>query len=223
MSGVRVLLFLLSALLGLAGLSAPAWGGEGAAMVTGEVMVTGEAAVPPRGFVDFCRRHPQDCAARTSVPVSVVLNPARMAELDRVQRTVAARVRWADDGARHGVADFWDYPGPGGQGDCEDSALEKRRRLIALGWPRSALLLAGVQLPDGRYHVVLVVVGDGGSGDGEWVLDDRFDGVVPWTRPPYRWLLRQSRLDESAWVVVEPSGSPAAVAPDPRKPACWLP
>jgi len=48
--------------------------------------------------------------------------------------------------------------GPLGEryGDCNNYALEKRRELIALGWPRAALLLAAAVTETGEGHLVLV-------------------------------------------------------------------
>ena len=53
------------------------------------------------------------------------------------------------------------------QGDCKEFALAKRSRLIDLGWPASALLIAIAHVPSGELHAVLIVVTD----DGDLVLD----------------------------------------------------
>ena len=48
------------------------------------------------------------------------------------------------------------------------------------------------------HHVVLVVGTDGG----DYVLDNRYPRVLPWHRLPYRWLKRQSRGAEAAWMTI---------------------
>ena len=157
-------------------------------------MPVGASASPPRGFVDFCQRHPGDCRQTTLAPRTVHLTAGRSAELERVQIAVNRRIFYTRDSANYGRRDYWNYPFL--FGDCEDFALEKRRRLIGLGWPRSALLLTTVRMRSGSRHVVLAVVTD----QGERVLDNYADSVVAWQALDYEWLGRQSRFDESAWV-----------------------
>ncbi len=64
------------------------------------------------------------------------LTAERADQLADVQWAGNGRVRAADDIDQYGSREFWAYP-QAGYGDCEDFALEKRRRLIALGWPKS--------------------------------------------------------------------------------------
>jgi len=148
------------------------------------------------GFVDFCRRHAEECGARTAQPQSTPLTAARLAELARVQTAVNRDVAYRPDSYTFGKSDFWEFPFV--YGDCEDIALKKRRELVRLGWPRENLLLALVGLPQGGLHMVLVVVTD----RGELVLDNLHRQVTVAARLDYRWLSRQSRRDESAWVTV---------------------
>lgn len=157
-------------------------------------MMVGGSVMPPQGFVDFCRRHPADCRQTTDAPRVVRLNERRAAELEGVQRAVNHRVFYSQDSANYGRLEHWAYPYL--MGDCEDYALEKRRRLIALGWPRSALLLTAARMPGGSGHLVLVAVTD----QGELVLDNFIDAVVHWKSVNYKWLVRQSPFDESRWV-----------------------
>lgn len=90
--------------------------------------------------------------------------------------------------------------GPLGEryGDCNNYALEKRRELIALGWPRAALLLAAAVTETGEGHLVLVAR----TGEGDLVLDNRLASTVDWDRLPYRWASRQSEVSAALWVSI---------------------
>ena len=156
----------------------------------------GHVVSPPAGFVDFCRRHADECSARTAVPQSSHLTSARLAELVRVQNTVNHAVTYRPDSFTFGKRDYWEIPFV--YGDCEDIALKKRRELVRLGWPREDLLLTLVGLPAGGLHVVLVVVTD----HGDLVLDNLHRKVTVPGRLNYRWLSRQSRRNESTWVAI---------------------
>lgn len=167
-------------------------GGARASVVADE----GVRVAPPAGFVDFCRRHAADCRAQTERPERTRLTSARLAELVRVQGTVNRDVAYRPDSYTFGRSDYWEYPFV--YGDCEDIALRKRRDLVRLGWPRENLSLALVALSDGRLHMVLVVA----THLGDLVLDNLHRQVTVPARLGYRWLSRQSRHDESAWVTL---------------------
>jgi predicted transglutaminase-like cysteine proteinase len=183
---------LLVFLLALAALARPA---------AAAPMATGAAVVPPAGFIGFCARHLSECSgART--PVVVALTPERRHELEAVQAEVNASIRPREDPAH-----VWDYPADG-TGDCNKFALAKRRALIALGWPREALLLTAALTEGGEGHLVLLVRTDAG----DLVLDNRLAPVVDWTRLPYRWLSRQSARNPALWVGILPAAQTLADA-----------
>ena len=159
-------------------------------------MTIGGGALPPMGFIDFCKRHPDSCSKVRSRPEGVELTRQRYAQLHDVQADVNRRVRPRRDVDQYGRLEHWAYPGQ--YGDCEDYALEKRRRLIALGWPRSALLMALAEIKKNDHHLVLVVA----TSKGDYVLDNRYRRVLPWDELPYRWLKRQSQEAEAAWMTI---------------------
>ena len=159
-------------------------------------MAVGAKVMPPIGFIEFCIRYPGECSEVTAMPRPVTLTPQRLTELDRVQWEVNRQVRPREDLDQYGKAEYWNYPGR--FGDCEDYALEKRRRLIALGWPKSALLLASAENDDGDMHLVLVAV----TSKGDYVLDNRYRRALPWDSVPYKWFKRQSQHKESTWVTI---------------------
>ena len=170
-------------------------------------MPVGALVPPPGGFIGFCARHMQECAGSVATPAAVQLTAARRAELDEVQARVNAAVQYRDD-PQH----VWDYP-VNGTGDCNKYALEKRRELIALGWPRDALLLTTAMTEHDEAHLVLVAR----TSDGDLVLDSRLAPVVDWTRLPYRWLAQQSPQSPALWVTLQTGVATAdAGVPDAR-------
>ncbi|WP_163609120.1 transglutaminase-like cysteine peptidase, partial [Klebsiella pneumoniae] len=90
---------------------------------------------------------------------------------------------------------YWTYP-VDGKGDCEDLVLEKKRRLIALGVPREALLITVVRDLNGDGHAILTVVTD----RGDYVLDNFSNEVKLWHETGYRFIKRQAQTDANQWV-----------------------
>jgi len=75
--------------------------------------------------------------------------------------------------------------------DCDSKAMQKRNMLIAAGVPISCLGMACCWDETGGYHAVLMVY----TRKGEYVLDNRRDGVVPWRKLPYKWDKRFDPVD----------------------------
>ncbi|MCK0195591.1 transglutaminase-like cysteine peptidase [Ancylobacter sp. 6x-1] len=147
----------------------------------------------PQGWVAFCRENAGDCQPRPSPPVA--LTQRRWDQLFRVNAAVNGSVRNVEE--RPGQ-DVWRYPADG-TGDCEDYVLEKRRRLIAAGWPPGALLITTARTRAGIGHAVLIVRTD----IGEFVLDNNDIGVKPWTDVPYTLLARQSAANPQIWAALQ--------------------
>ncbi|MFN4090248.1 MAG: transglutaminase-like cysteine peptidase [Alphaproteobacteria bacterium] len=157
-------------------------------------MRTAAATLPPKGFVDFCRRFPAECSEIADPAGPVALSADRWAELEAVNRAVNRGIRYVSDQRRHGRSEYWTLPD--GAGDCEDLALEKRRQLVELGWPRDSLLIALATIPRVGGHAVLVAVTD----RGDFVLDVRDGRVRPWDEIPYDWVRRQSPENPRLWL-----------------------
>jgi predicted transglutaminase-like cysteine proteinase len=153
---------------------------------------TGNTVSPPAGFISFCMTHEDACAATPNASSIMEATGERMDQLDTVQAKVNAAVQ-----PRLDPAHVWDYP-VNGTGDCNKFALEKRRELIALGWPEQSLLLAVVLTEHNEGHLVLVAR----TSRGDFVLDNRVNQVVVWTRLPYHWLSLQSGTDSTQWLQV---------------------
>lgn len=193
----------LSALAACAGGDPAALPPSGAALLRAHAvpMAAGPLAVPPAGLLGFCARHLRDCAAGGGNAVVVALDPRRRDELEAVQARVNAAVAPGKL-----PNDAWDYP-IDGHGECNQYALEKRRELMALGWPREALLLTAALTEAGEGHLVLVAR----TSAGDLVLDNRAGAVVDWTYLPYRWLVQQNAASLSLWMSLE--APPTALPP----------
>lgn len=157
-------------------------------------MTTGAHVIPPGGVIGFCVKNLGECTAVAQAPAIVDLTPDRRRELEDVQTLVNSRVRPREN-PRHA----WEYAS-GGYGDCNTYALEKRRELMARGWPRTALLLASAITETNEGHLVLIVR----TNAGDLVLDNRLAPVVDWSRLPYRWVSRQSEQRLTIWMSILP-------------------
>jgi len=124
----------------------------------------------------------------------------QMKLLNEINRRVNREVQKADDFDLYGMIEYWTLPRViDGKmyGDCEDYALEKRRRLIEAGVPAAALSMAVAVTARGESHAVLVVAMD----QGDWVLDNLTPWVTPWSELNYHWIQRQTP-GSAAWVTI---------------------
>ena len=157
----------------------------------GSTMHTVGYAFPPPAFNAFCTKQKSLCSTSGGVKV-VQLTAARRAELQRVNSSVNARIVQRSDLATSGKDDQWQVAT--GQGDCEDIAIAKKRELLRLGWPASALLLT-VGRSRGEGHTVLTVR----TSEGDLVLDNVTSSIRNWSRTPYRYFARQSQSNGKVW------------------------
>ncbi|KAB2847632.1 MAG: transglutaminase-like cysteine peptidase [Hyphomicrobiaceae bacterium] len=164
-------------------------------------------ALPPIGYVQFCERNPFDCESTGRTQNRLELTTDRMGELDLVNRTVNKEIEPATDRDIFGVEEYWAYPDARGKGDCEDYVLLKRKRLMTLGWPESALLVTVVMDERNEGHAVLTVR----TMQGDFIVDNKNDDIKPWYRTPYKYVMRQSFLHPRIWVSLEQK-EPNAVA-----------
>lgn len=158
--------------------------------------ITGETSVP-YGWVDFCGRYAGACDGAPLSPEDMAFSPRSLRDIERINVAVNNAVVPTTDADHWGVIDRWDYPSDG-KGDCEDYALEKRRLLLAGGYPRQALLMTVVKDHAGEGHAVLTVKTD----HGDYVLDNMVDAVLPWEDTGYRFVKRQSQSDVNVWVSI---------------------
>ncbi|WP_165799571.1 transglutaminase-like cysteine peptidase [Sphingomonas oleivorans] len=163
-----------------------------AANRTAEPLRDGGIVLPPRGWMDYCRRNASDPSCK-----AVRLDAKRWRQLEQAQRETRRIPRRSDR------SDHWEVA-RGNGADCEDIALAARERLHAEGWPLSSLRLATAWTERGDYHVVLTVDVIEHGRLATYVLDSRFTGIVSSDRLErlgYRFHMRQASRGPH-WVVV---------------------
>lgn len=148
------------------------------------------------------------------------LTPARWQELRAVNRAINRAIRPVTDRTLYGVEEFWQRPllvtGRGAQGDCEDYALEKRARLLALGWSPDMLAMAVAVAPRIGLHATLIVQTD----QGDFVLDNLSSEPRRLGDLDYLWISRQVGPSLNVWASADVVGasvsprSPAYISPE---------
>ncbi len=149
-------------------------------------LIDGQLVQATGAWADFCRRMPGECRVDPSQPARVVLTAVLKNAVIRINHAVNSRIKPVTDLDHWGVSDRWDYP-TDGEGDCEDFQIEKRKELVAAGIPARAMRVAMVINPEGEGHAVLLVR----TTEGDLVLDNRVDVVLPWYRTGYVWVKRE--------------------------------
>jgi predicted transglutaminase-like cysteine proteinase len=151
----------------------------------------------PVAFVRFCMRYPLDCAIRELAfhHKPIVLTKIRKTELKKVNRGINRTIKPHKnlDGV---MMEEW-LIGPLA-GDCNDYAVTKRHKLLALGWPSQSLLLSEVVVPSGAHHLVLVVR----TRDEDLVLDNLNRDVRPASQIHYKWLRAQQPKNPKLWSII---------------------
>jgi predicted transglutaminase-like cysteine proteinase len=163
-------------------------------------------AQPPYGFVQFCERMPAECAQGVPEEQRFSATPERLSELDALNRAVNREIAPATDMEIYGQAEYWTIPTT--RGDCEDYALLKRKRLIARGWPASALLMTVVRDEKGEGHAVLTAR----TVQGDFILDNKVNEVKSWNRTRYEYVMRQSYLNPTIWMSLDPREANSSLA-----------
>ncbi|MBI3675230.1 MAG: transglutaminase-like cysteine peptidase [Proteobacteria bacterium] len=149
----------------------------------------------PPGFISFCLRFPDQCAASGDLSETMTLTPQLWTTLEAVNDRLNYDIAPEDDYPHYGRAEFWAIA-TDGYGDCEDYALTKRKILIDAGLPELALRIAVVITPRAVMHAVLVVSTD----RGDYVLDNLTSDILPSSEVPYTWIAEQNASDASQWV-----------------------
>ena len=175
-------------------------------------LAAGAATSAPIGWVQFCNENPVDCAQRSPAARSVTLTSAAFAQLARINVQVNREIQQVTDLELFGVEEYWTYTADG-KGDCEDLVLEKKRRLIALGVPREAMLITVVRDLNGDGHAILTVVTD----RGDYVLDNFTNEVKLWHETGYRFIKRQSQTDPNQWVSLNGGAAGPQLVANPRR------
>jgi predicted transglutaminase-like cysteine proteinase len=200
----KILLVSIALLGAIAGIAPTAQARE----ITATYAAVGDVTRTPYGWVDFCGRRPNECRVPILDAVDLDLTAKTFKILDRVNRSVNAMIEPVSNMDHWGtMLDHWDYP-VDGKGDCKIYALEKRRELLALGFPRQALLMTIVRDLEGAGHTILTVKTD----KGEIILDNMVDEIRGWEETGYKFVKRQAQTDPNVWVSVGPVSAPLTTA-----------
>src|SRR5262245_47260995 len=156
---------------------------------------------PPYGFVEFCQRMPEECKSGPLEEQRFSATPERLSELHNINQAVNHEITPATDLEIYGQTEYWTIPTT--RGDCEDFPLPKGKRLMARGWPTSALLITVVRDEKGEGHAVLTVR----TMQGDFILDNKVDEVKIWHRTPYDYVMRQSYLNTRVWMSLDPKAA----------------
>lgn len=159
------------------------------------------SAKAPAGFVQFCEMNASECTAEIGGANMIRLDERLYNLVSAVNTQINHEITEVSDLEHYKVPDFWTLP-KDGKGDCEDFQLQKRHDLIALGFPRQALMMTVVRDENGEGHAVLLIRTD----RGDLVLDNRTDQIRAWRSAPYEFVKRQSQEDPMLWVYI---GDPA--------------
>lgn len=151
------------------------------------------------------RGNQQPVAASSSL---VALTEESWRELRRVNREINRAIRPVTDRALYGREEYWQRPlligAAGARGDCEDYVLEKRARLLALGYAPDSIAMAVAIAPGVGLHAVLIVQTD----RGDFVLDNLHSEPRPLASLNYVWISRQVGPGLSHWAAARAEGLP---------------
>lgn len=144
---------------------------------------------PPDQYAEYLKRNPTQQTFHVGIPI--ILTPLDWYNIYEVNNTVNYSVRYKD---KLHSEDHWYLEGS--EGNCEYYSLKKRELLLQGGIKRANLPLAICVNEQGLEHVVLCVT----TSDGIYVLDNRFDEVLPWEKINYsRWKIELSINKELMW------------------------
>jgi predicted transglutaminase-like cysteine proteinase len=164
----------------------------------GQQQQPGQEARPPSGYLAFCDRNPGECHVNRSQPDRIAFSGDVWATLEKVNIVVNTAVRPMDDSDHYGVTEFWTVP-VDGEGDCEDYVLAKRKMLVLLGLPPSALRITVAVNNRFVRHAVLTVV----TTQGDYVLDNAQDDILAAEKVDYHWVERQDPASATGWRSLE--------------------
>jgi len=147
---------------------------------------------PPTQYVDFCRRHPASCVL-DGEPI-IEWTAELHQRLSDVNARVNEEVDFVSDMDNLGVEEDWSFPRDC-RGDCEDFVLEKRKRLVDLGFPRASLTIA-FAFHEVQFFPHAILLAE--TTTGTWVLDNLYEEVLCWDAVPYRYTRREQ--PDGTWV-----------------------
>ncbi len=148
--------------------------------VTTASRTVSRGTMPPFAYIQFCVHNRAACRNTAGKLPMVGGNKVKLTKrLEQQLASVNQSVNSSMRPRRDGPIDSWAVGGRAG--DCEDFAMTKRARLIAAGWPSSALSMTVVRTRSGEGHAVLSIQ----TSHGTLVLDNLTRSVRPLSKVPY--------------------------------------
>ena len=150
-------------------------------------VMASRGTMPPFAYIQFCVHNRSQCQNHKGKLAMIAGNKVKLnsrltSQLASVNASVNASMAPRNDRG----PDSWKIGGK--SGDCEDYALTKRARLIAAGWPSSALSMTVVRTRSGEGHAILSVK----TSSGVLVLDNLNRSVRSIKNVPYMIVSMQS-------------------------------
>jgi predicted transglutaminase-like cysteine proteinase len=155
-------------------------------------LVDAETDIAPIAFYKFCAKNADQCHSDNGGQKIHIHSDSWMM-LYLVNAQINDRIK-AD--ANKGAYD-WSLNTV--HGNCNDYAVQKRKALMDAGFPMAALSLSAVKTNTGEGHLVLTVR----TTDGDFVLDNLRQTILPWTSTGYQWISVQSNANPFHWVQVK--------------------
>ena len=168
--------------------------GSAEAVSNKHLVASESATLPPSGAAKLCQTYRWACTHDSRVRT---ISEQVVHAIAQVNRRVNQTVRYISDQRQFNTPDHWSLPTARG-GDCEDYALLKKQKLLEIGFPPQALLIATVLDKNRSGHAVLVVR----TSDGDLILDNVTDRILPWAETGYLFLRMQDPQAPTRWVSV---------------------
>jgi predicted transglutaminase-like cysteine proteinase len=153
--------------------------------------------LPPYGYVEYCMLNQPACRTHAAAPL-LDMTPTLKGVIAQVNSYVNGTITAVTDQEQFGVVERWTLPN--GEGDCEDYVLMKKQALEGLGLPANALLITVVLDELLAGHAVLTLE----TREGDFVLDNRRNDILPWDKTNYTFLKRQSSRAPGEWASLIP-------------------
>lgn len=157
----------------------------------------GTRSLAPFAHVRFCLNWPDQCTDNDG-PALMMMDAAKRTELRNVNAYFNRTIRPVPDPPGQ---DSWNVDVT--EGDCDDYAVTKRKRLAELGWPAASLRIAVTRTASGEGHAVLVVR----TSDGDLVLDNRSNTIRNWRQTDLQWIKIHSGSKPRLWFNLDRRGS----------------
>lgn len=156
------------------------------------ITFTSQTASVPQ-YDEYCQRNPSSCQQHEISHDRIILNKKNKEKIDAVNKLVNRSVKMMNDIDVYKTDEYWTIAGK--KGDCEDIALLKQRMLELEGFAKSNLILSIVHDENDKGHTILTVR----TNKGDYILDNKTNNIVLWSKKPYTYLMSQSPDNRNTW------------------------